>query len=58
VLHVSHEGFVTHPASHVLISTKVSSTPFELGKNCRPTPKYSGVVGVTDTFVATMPEKS
>tara|TARA_Y100000385_G_scaffold270531_1_gene309671 strand:+ start:115 stop:501 length:387 start_codon:yes stop_codon:yes gene_type:complete len=58
VLHVSHEDSVTHPAPHVLISTEVSSTPFELGRNCRPTPKYSGVVGVIDTFVATIPEKS
>jgi hypothetical protein len=58
MLHVPHENFLTHPASFLLISAKASSTPFELGRNCRPTPKYSGVVGVTDTFVVTSPEKA
>jgi|TARA_A200000159_G_scaffold117321_1_gene110975 hypothetical protein len=54
-LHFLHGTFVTHPATLLMKSAGKSSTHFKIGRNFLSARKYSGGVGVIDTFVATSP---
>jgi len=55
LLHFLHGTFVTHPATLLMKSAGKSSTHFRFGRNFLSARKYSGGVGVIDTFVVTSP---
>jgi len=55
LLHFLHGTFVPHPATLLMKSAGNSSTHFKIGRNFPSARKYSGGVGVIDTFVVTSP---